>query len=89
MKTVKFYELCEELERVNREVTKGMLEPRNIRLIDMTGIHHMPIKIGVDWAAIGAVDADEAIAFANRLQKAANAARAFKYNGYMIDFLEK
>jgi len=88
MKTVKYYELCDELERVNREVTKGMGNSRRICLRDMTGIHRMPIKIGVDWAAIGTVDADEASTFSGILQKASDAARVFKYNGFMIDFSE-
>ena len=40
------------------------------------------------WAAIGTVNADEASSFADVLIKASDTARAFKFNGYMIDFSE-
>ena len=44
------------------------------------------INMGVNWASIGAVPADEAVAFAQVLTEAAKAAREFPYNGYQIEY---
>lgn len=38
----------------------------------------------MNWASIGAVPAEEAVAFAAELTEAAKAASEFKFNGYEI-----
>lgn len=43
-----------------------------------------PVKMGVSWAAIGTVSAEEARQYAEQLLKAAELADNFKYNGYVI-----
>lgn len=56
-------------------------------------IHQMssddePIKLGVNWAAIGTVDAEQARHFAAAVIAAAEAVEKFPYNGYIQDFAD-
>ena len=44
------------------------------------------IKIGVNWASIGAVSPDKALKFAEVIKQAVELAENFKYNGYMIEY---
>ena len=48
-----------------------------------------PIEIGVNWSCMGTVPADKAEEYGRKLIEAAEAAKAFKYNGYMIDWRVK
>ena len=58
-----------------------------ISITDMGGsLDHPEINLGVNWASIGAVPADEAVGFAQALTEAAKAARDFPYNGYQIEY---
>lgn len=47
---------------------------------------HPEVNLGVNWASIGTVPAEEAAAFANALTEAAEAAKTFPYNGYRIEY---
>lgn len=47
-----------------------------------------PIRLGVNWSAIGTVPASEAVDFAQRLMDAAKAAEGFEYNGYVVTYGE-
>ena len=52
---------------------------------DLGGTLDAPaINLGVNWASIGAVPAEEAVAFAAELTEAAKAASEFEFNGYEI-----
>lgn len=58
---------------------------RRILITDLGGTLDAPaINLGVNWASIGAVPAEEAVAFAAELTEAAKAASGFKFNGYEI-----
>ena len=58
---------------------------RRILITDLGGTLDAPaINLGVNWASIGAVPAEEAVAFAAELTEAAKAASEFKFNGYEI-----
>jgi hypothetical protein len=43
-----------------------------------------PVHLGVNWAGIGTVSAEETVKFAGKLAAAAEATANFKYNGYTI-----
>lgn len=45
-----------------------------------------PIKLGVNWAAVGTVPAEQAMQFAERIIAAAELVDKFPYNGYIQDF---
>lgn len=56
-----------------------------ISITDLGGTLDAPaINLGVNWASIGAVPAEEAVAFAAELTEAAKVASEFKFNGYQI-----
>lgn len=46
-----------------------------------------PIQLGVNWAAIGTVPAEQARRFAADIIAAAEAVETFPYNGFIQDFL--
>lgn len=65
---------------------QGKVDDR-VSITDLGGSLDCPeINMGVNWASIGAVPADEAVAFAQVLTEAAKAAREFPYNGYQIEY---
>lgn len=47
-----------------------------------------PISLRVNWCCKGAVDPEEAGAFATKLAAAVEAARGFEYNGFVITYGE-
>ena len=49
-------------------------------------LNHPEIDIQVSWASIGAVTADEALKFADAIRFAAEIAKTFPYNGYLMDY---
>lgn len=51
--------------------------------------YRQPIQAIVNWSAIGAVPADEAIKFANLLYEASKLAKNFKYNGYKVFYTDQ
>ena len=48
-----------------------------------------PIKLGVNWAAIGTVSADEAVEFAAKLTKAAEIAKNHPVNGATVVYAKR
>lgn len=65
---------------------QGKVDNR-ISITDLGGSQDCPeINMGVNWASIGAVPADETVTFAQALTVAAKAAREFPYNGYQIEY---
>lgn len=83
-KKVSYRELCYELNKLKE---KYCLDG-NFYIEDMNGftLDDAPVRLGINWSALGTVSLDEADAFADRLKAAAEACRNFKYNGYIIDY---
>ena len=88
MKTVKYQEYSDELRRVKRELGIGMGTKRSIELYEIGGCFNAPVKLGVNWAALGTVSGEEARRYAELLMKAAQATENFKYNGYKVVYGE-
>ena len=62
---------------------------RTITVYDMgSNFGNEPIRLGVNWSAIGTVPASEAVDFAQRLMDAVKAAEGFEYNGYVVTYGE-
>ena len=79
-KTVSYRVYCQALSTL-REKLGG---DRRIEVYDMGGCFNEPVRLGVNWGALGTVPAAEAREFARQLTKAADAAETFEYNGYVI-----
>lgn len=75
----------DEEEEINAELQKalGDKEPREyISLFWLTRVKNpMPVRLRVSWASIGDVTPDEAMAYSTALNRAANVASSFRYNG--------
>ena len=67
----------------------GMDTMHGIDFVDTNTKLDGQILIGVNWAAVGTVTPDSAMAFAERIQKAAAYADSFMYNGYRINYQEE
>ena len=76
IKTVSMDDVREELDRVNESLRGSLVEISVDR--DSDGI----VTAQVNWASIGSVACDKALAFAETVSKAGELAKAFKYNGY-------
>ena len=76
IKTVSMDDMREELDRVNENLKSDLVEVSACR--DSNGI----VIAKVNWAAIGSVTCDKALAFAKTVSKACELAKTFKYNGY-------
>ena len=94
MKTVTYDEFSRAKEQANKElkaVSNALFnEPNclsNAKLIEAStfGKVDKRIKMQVNWCACGTVEPCKALAMAQLLQKAAELARAFVYNGYFIE----
>ena len=84
MKTVSYRVFAQALAKLQREIGKD----RRIQIYEMDLFPGEPIRLGVNWSAIGTVPADEAREFARQLLAAATAAENFEYNGYTINYDE-
>ena len=76
IKTVSMDDMREELDKVNKNLKDTLVEVSVDR--DSDGI----VVAQVNWASIGSVTYDKALAFAETVSKACELAKAFKYNGY-------
>ena len=76
IKTVNMDEVREEFDRVNENLKDTLVEVSMDR--DSDGI----VTAQVNWASIGSVTCDKALAFAETVMKACELAKTFKYNGY-------
>ena len=87
MKTVKYHDYCNELERVKRELGIGFGTEFGITIHDTGSDADNPlIELGVNWGSIGTVDVKTAQRFAAKITAVAQAAANFKYNGYKIKY---
>ena len=75
IKTVSMDDVREEFDRVNENLKDTLVEVSVYR--NSNGI----VVAKVNWATIGSVTYDEALAFAETVTKASELAKAFKYNG--------
>lgn len=88
MMTVNYRELSKELKRVQDEARSGLKNPRAISIERKDWFPDETVELGVNWAALGTMDAEETKNFAEALMKAANAVATFKYNGYKVIYGE-
>ena len=83
-KTVKFYDFQKAL--IEMQASNGFREA-GIEFYQMEGfVGENPIEIGVNWGAIGTMTPEKTIEFAQKLVEAAEVAKSFIYNGYIIDY---
>ena len=80
MKTVSYRTYQQALNTLRYEVCTD----RHIEIYELNSFGDNKVQLGINWAAIGTVPADEAREFAQKLLEAATAAEDFKYNGYTI-----
>lgn len=76
IKTINMDDVREELDRVNENLKDTLVEVSVYR--NSNGI----VVAKVNWATIGSVTCDDALAFAETVRKACELAKVFKYNGY-------
>lgn len=70
-------------KRLALEAIAEEIDDRRIEVFEMPS-YGEPIQLGVNWAAIGTVSAEEAVAFAAKLTKAAEIAANHPMNGAEI-----
>lgn len=81
MKKISYYEYNRALQELRDKIDS------RIFITDLgSSLDHPEIDMGVNWPSIGAVQAEEAVAFAQAITEAAKAAREFPYNGYKIEY---
>lgn len=81
MKKISYYEYNRALQELRDKIDS------RIFITDLgSSLDHPEIDMGVNWPSIGAVQAEEAVAFAKAITEAAKAAREFPYNGYKIEY---
>ena len=85
MKTVPYRTYCNALDKLRHRATTDL----RIGIYDMGNTFDSdPVRLGVNWAAIGTVPASEAVDFAKALMLAAEAAENFEYNGCLVTYGE-
>lgn len=82
MKTVNVREYWRALKEVRAEL-RAQAGGCNIELCELNN-DEQPILLGVNWAAIGTVDANTARDFATAIANAAALAENFIYTGYTV-----
>lgn len=59
----------------------------NVEVFELRPSPDGAVHLGVCWPSIGTVPPEEAAKFAEEITRAAAAAAAFPYNGYVIDYV--
>lgn len=81
---------CEEYSMALRKAQREVYEITRMDIIHLCecggSLAHPGIDIQVSWASIGAVPADKALIFAKAVERAAQIALEFPYNGYEIEY---
>lgn len=78
MKTVNYFDYQDALDAVNAGLADG-IQIQNIRFDDT-------IQMGINFASIGTVKPEDAISYAQKIQRAAQLAADFPLNGYQITY---
>ena len=93
IKRVDYEEYC-----VARREMQNELDKFSVQLFGVSGMYvevyadfgySKPIEAEVNWGAIGAAPAEEAVKFAQLLTKAAELAKNFKFNGYKVYYTDE
>lgn len=85
VRTVPYDDYKQALDELQGQFTCDY--PRRVELFEMPrwGADD-PIRIGVNWSAVGTVSTEEARDFLQLLEEAIELAEDFPYNGYVIDW---
>lgn len=87
IKTVNYREYRRELSELQRKYERRGNSRPHVEIFEMgDALEDSPIRMGVNWSAIGTTSPEETEEFAHALLKAAEDCRNFKYNGYVIDW---
>ena len=81
MKKISYEKYDEALEKLQSSISDHRIQFYNMRSSGRNSI-----DMGVNWASVGTVSADEATDFAAKIVAAAKAAKEFIYNGYTIEW---
>lgn len=87
MKTVFNSEFHKERRRVEKEINKPFGDIEKIWFIDASD--DKTINMGLNIAATGKLNILEAEIYAEAITNAVHLAKNFKYNGYIIDYMEE
>lgn len=83
IKTVSYWDHREALDALQR---KYLETPVNI--FEVRGHRKEPIRLGVNWSALGTVEVEKAEEFMSVIQQAIEDCKNYKYNGYTISMEE-
>lgn len=74
-----------EKEILSQKVYK--LTNGNITVYELTnGIENEAIQMGINWASVGTVSSNKAVAFAEKIITVSQLVENYKYNGYIVDY---
>lgn len=91
---VDYKEYCKAKNEMRAELdamTKELFSQKGYGLVEVYADfgYKRPIKAEVNWSALGAVPAEDAVKFAQLLTKAAELASNFKYNGFKVYYTDE
>ena len=94
IKKVSFNEFCEARSEVREKLDSFAVQvgfPKGCRYVEVYSDFGLgkPVNSEVNWSAIGARPAGDAVKFAQLLMMASELARNFKYNGYKVYYKEE
>ena len=85
--TVNYREYRRELFELQRKYERRGNNRSHVEIFELgDALENSPIRMGVNWAAIGTVSPEKAEEFARTLSEAIEDCKNFKYNGYVIDW---
>lgn len=94
IKKISYKEFCEARSEVQEKLDKFAVQvgfPKGCRYVEVYSDFGFgkPVSSEVNWSAIGARPAGDAVKFAQLLMMASELARDFKYNGYKVYYKEE
>lgn len=84
MKTVNYYEYLKALKALRAEL-RIQAGGCHVEVSELN-TDEQPVRLGINWSSIGAVDTDTAKDFAAAIANAAELAENFIFNGYMVEY---
>ena len=79
-KTISGREINTEINRIKQEVNINCIQIN--RIFNPNDALDNTVNLGINWSSPGTMTAEEAQEFINDLQKAVDAVKNFKYQGY-------
>lgn len=79
MQKVKYREFIKAMRELQSHVAHG------ICVYEMN-LPEQPVKLGINWPAIGTVSPEEAASFANNILEVSRLISEFIYNGYEVEY---